>query len=165
MKLGGLGLNSAVRLAPSALLSSCHSSEELVDSILPPNHTPDSYPLLEEVLSLWSDGHDISPPEGAGAAKQSCWDNITSRVLAEKLLEEASDEVCRARLLAAGAKESGAWLHALPIDSVGLCMDDNSVKIAVGLRLGLCVRIAVGLQLGVPVCEDCGGLAAGSSCV
>ena len=27
------------------------------------------------------------------------------------------------------------------------------------------MRIAVGLRLGVPVCEDCGGLVAGSSCV
>ena len=57
--------------------------------------------------------------------------------------------MCHARLLAAGAKESGAWLHALPIDSVGLRLDDNSVRIAVGLRLGVPV-------CGAHKCHHCG---------
>ncbi len=53
---------------------------------------------------------------------------------------EARDEVNRARLLAAATKESGAWLHALPIASLVLRMDNE------------CLRIAVGLRLGIPIC-------------
>ena len=42
----------------------------------------------------------------------------------------------RARLLAAGRKESGAWLNALPVPLLGLRMEDETTRVAVGLRLG-----------------------------
>ena len=55
---------------------------------------------------------------------------------ADTLLENARDATSRARLLAASIKESGAWLNALPITSLGLRMGDNTIRVAVGLRLG-----------------------------
>ena len=48
----------------------------------------------------------------------------------------APDATIQARLQAACRKESGAWLHTLPIASLGLCMDDKVVRVAMGLRLG-----------------------------
>ena len=116
MRLGGLGLQSAVKLAPSAFLASSHSTADLVRDILPGVPSPLSSALLEDALAIWSSGHDCQPPEGAGAARQKSWDDVGAQALAQQLLEGASD---RARLLASAAKESGSWLHALPISSLG----------------------------------------------
>ena len=52
------------------------------------------------------------------------------------LLEEAPDSQTKARLLAVACPESGAWLNALPIAALGLCLSDDVVRMAVGLRLG-----------------------------
>ncbi len=42
-------------------------------------------------------------------------------------------------LLAAMDNNSGAWLQALPISSIGLRLDNPSLRIAVGLRLGTAI--------------------------
>ena len=64
-------------------------------------------------------------------------------------LLETADTLSKVCLLAVSRSESGAWLHALPISSVGLRMDNEVIRITVGLRLGL--------PLGRPhACSDCG---------
>ena len=52
------------------------------------------------------------------------------------LLDSAVDYVVRARLLAARSPGSGDWLEALLLSSVGNKMDNATVHIAAGLRLG-----------------------------
>ena len=34
------------------------------------------------------------------------------------------------------APHSGDWLHTLPISACGLHLEDNAIRVAVGLRLG-----------------------------
>ena len=55
----------------------------------------------------------------------------------ETLLETASEPRTRARLLAVASRGAGAWLNALPVAPLGLRMDNETTRIAVGLRLGL----------------------------
>ena len=45
---------------------------------------------------------------------------------------------------------SGDWLHALPIAACGLSLDDEAIRVAVGLRLGsnLCVPRVCRIHLG-----------------
>ena len=52
------------------------------------------------------------------------------------LLQHQVDDYGKARLLAAASKLSTDWLHAIPITLYGLGLDDDAVRIAVGLRLG-----------------------------
>ena len=40
-------------------------------------------------------------------------------------------------LISTSNPETGAWLNALPVPSLGLCLEDETIRIAVGMRLGL----------------------------
>ena len=75
--------------------------------------------------------HDHPPPVGTASHCQKTWS-----ATADSLLESASNATSIARLLAASTRESGAWLNALPISSLGLRMDNNTIRVAVGPRLG-----------------------------
>ena len=44
--------------------------------------------------------------------------------------------LCHAPAFWQPQQESGAWLNALPVSSLVLCMDNNTVRVAVGLHLG-----------------------------
>ena len=134
---GGLGIRSVVQLAPSAFLASAAGSSDLIRQILPPRLRNMPYPAIDDALVSWSQGHGESPPPAPASSRQKAWD--APRVLAayEAILNAAPDVTARARLLAATKKESGAWLHAFPVSSLGLRMDNDVIRIAMGLRLGV----------------------------
>ena len=52
VRLGGLGLQSAVKLAPSAFLASSHATADLVRDILPGVPSPLSSALLEDAFQV-----------------------------------------------------------------------------------------------------------------
>jgi hypothetical protein len=138
IKDGGLGIRRVSSLALSAFLASAASTLSLQKRILADCLIMEDTHMLE-YLEIWSDEFG-SPPDPL-PSKQSSWDRpsvLLDRAMVESSLSTA---VQKASFLAASAAHSGDWMFALPITSCGLRLDDEAVRVAVGLRLGsnLCV--------------------------
>jgi len=74
--------------------------------------------------------------------KQGPWDRPYLQSAKATVLDSAAgDAYHSARLAAVTAPHSGDWLYSLPIASCGLKLDNEAVRVAVGLRLGvdLCI--------------------------
>ena len=54
----------------------------------------------------------------------------------KNLLHSTTDPITTAQLHATATKESGAWLNALPVSHLGTKLDNNTLRIAVGVYLG-----------------------------
>ena len=133
---GRIGIRRAVQLAPSAFLASAAGSSDLVYQIFPPHLKDASNPVVESTLTTWLHSHDEPPPSNTASHHQKAWDAPCIRATYDTLLDESSDASTRARLLAVATKESGAWLSALLVSSLGLRIDDNVIRVALRLRLG-----------------------------
>ena len=57
---------------------------------------------------------------------------------AEFILGKA-DVISQSRVLAVSSTESAAWLSELPVATIGNFLDDSTLRIAVGLRLGAAI--------------------------
>ena len=132
---GGLGIRRVTSLAPSAFLASAACTHDLQAQILTSSTIPDDTALMAARLS-WSSAHNQPFPTLPAALKQAAWDKPSIAADTAKVLADAKNPIDLARLLACSAPHSGDWLHALPISSCGLRLEDEAIRIAVGLRLG-----------------------------
>jgi Reverse transcriptase (RNA-dependent DNA polymerase) len=135
VKFGGLGVRSANSLALSAFLSSASSTRSMQDLILFSCITSSDH-FYERYLAQWSFMFQCPPPENQSAFCQRSWDKPCVKSIVAYLRSSQSDTCNQARLLAVSAPHSGDWLFALPISSCGLRMDNEDIRVAVGLRLG-----------------------------
>ena len=101
-------------------------------------------------------GPDATPPDSSVSSLQKLWDIPCCQWTAANLLSRAQDVTDKARLLASAEVTSGAWLLAIPLAALGLKLDDDSVRIAVGLRLGANICAAHECVCGAKV--DCRGI-------
>lgn len=149
IKMGGLGVRRVSSLALPAYLASAAGTLSLQDTILTSSTTTqDTY--FATYQSQWLSIPDAALPTDSGMlpTKQSFWDKpglARDRQTVENSKIEAGQ---RAQFLAASADHSGDWLLALPVASCGLRLDDEAVRVAVSIRLGL--------NLGAPHTCRCG---------
>jgi hypothetical protein len=133
---GGLGIRRVATLAPSAFLASAACTHNLQTLILA-KCPLSSDKAVDSARSNWSLSHNQPCPIAPASHKQSTWAKPCIDADCANLLSNASDSHNKARLLAAAAPHSGDWLHALPLSCCGLRLDDESIRVAVGLRLGI----------------------------
>ena len=102
----------------------------MVETILSRINIADTNELAEAVES-WR-GASGGAPLPANPSRQKAWDLPIVERNWENMLRLA-DQVCRARLLATAQRESGAWLNALPVSSLGTLLDPESFRVAIAL--------------------------------
>ena len=90
---------------------------------------------FEQYVSLWSSNYGFSVPLDADKHSQCNWDKPNVDAEFANLLS-ISNTHDRARLLAVSARYSSDWLHAMPISSCGLRLENEDIRVAVGFRLG-----------------------------
>jgi len=91
---------------------------------------------VDRAVSFWSSGRNLIAPPPISAGRQRSWDTPLVQFEHNQLLASLPNAQDRARLLAVSAARSSDWLHALPIVSCGLFLDDEAVRVAVSFRLG-----------------------------
>jgi hypothetical protein len=150
---GGLGIRKATQVALSAFLSSVTASQPLVAQFLPSNlldRAGTNDPTFVAAVLEWEARTGSESVQLPFATEQKCWDEPLLNGQQMFVLSAARDQVSKARLIAAAAPHSGAFLHARPCSSLGTRLDDSSLRIAVALRLG------------APICAPhaciCGGI-------
>jgi len=77
---------------------------------------------------------------------------LADRSTIQALLVDQSQMAC---YLASVAPHSGNWLLALPIASCGLRLEDEAVRVAVGMRLGLTLCVPHKCYCGSDVDTQC----------
>ena len=133
--LGGLGIRMSKDVALPAFISSLHSVGSLVDELVANIQLADSTDLQSAVGSWEERCAGLALAADADRSRQRTWDGPLVQASFDGLLERA-DQISRARLLAASSRESGLWLHALPVPSLGTLLDPESFRVAVALRVG-----------------------------
>jgi len=119
-----------------AYLASAASTASLQNTIFD-SVRPSEDEVLDVYLSKWQSIPCVVLPSEPLPTKQSFYDSPGITQTRQQVEESKSDATRKAQFLAASVPHSGDWLLALPVASRGIKLDDEAVRVAVALRLGL----------------------------
>jgi len=158
-------VRSVVSLAPSAFLASAVSTRSLQNELIPHIASLNDADF-DTCMAHWSELSSCDPVTGVGADKQRIWDSKVVDKMKGHLFSLCETDLDKARILAASAPHAGDWLHVIPSANCGLFLENEEVRIAVGVRLGAPVCITYDCACGMTVdrlglhcfsCKKCPG--------
>ena len=99
---------------------------------------PDLAPFeVSTEVEIWkSKGQGLVEPSCESSSRQRAWDTPYIEFVQKNLLKNA-EQFSSARLLASSQPESGSWLSAIPVPSLGTQLSPDELCIAMALRIGL----------------------------
>jgi len=146
---GGLGVRRVSSLALSAFVASALSILSLQETILSECQCQQDE-FLTTYQSEWTASFGVEPV-GALSHRQSAWDKPGIAVVKPQLESGLVDACQKATFLAAIAPHTGDWLSVFIIAACGLRLDDEAVRVAVALHLGLKVCVPHSCHCGQDV--------------
>ena len=132
---GGLGIIRSQDLALPAFLSSTYASSDLVRSLLPADEV-DSTSNLTEGMDLWRERSGKPLPSEELRIHQRVWDEALVDKSFNEILDSTAVPSSRAVSSRSLQKNRVPGFNVLPSPHLGTKLDDNSIRIATGLRLG-----------------------------
>ena len=140
-------------VGPFRLLASVAATLDLQDAVLSEvEQETDSF--VPRVAARWSEMFEAEPLSGSAARSQRLWDAAAINRGKTTLVVHNMNPIDRARLLAVSSPHAGDWLLALPVASCGLRLDNESIRVAVGLRLGCVLCSAHRCECGTFVSDQ-----------
>ena len=133
--MGGLGIRRSSSLALPAFLASAAGTSETQSKILRRwDSQPDAHYLT--LSAHWQTTTGMQLTEQFPVHAQAKWDDPLLQKALSILLNSTTEPSDQARLKAVSFQHASDWLHSLPITSCGLRLNDEAVRVAVGMRLG-----------------------------
>lgn len=147
---GGLGFRRATDLALPSFIASANGVSDITNRLTPGHDWED--PHLTTAKRMWQSKSPLSePPTGESSGSQRAWDRPLVKGQFELLLSAMTDDKSKCRLLSASAPGAGVWLNSTPIQSLGLKLNDEQLRIAIALRLGADICIPHKCKCGAMV--------------
>lgn len=138
IRMGGLGVRRVSPLALPAILASAAGSLP-IQSVILGSMSVDPDSACDSARSTWLQLAGDPVLTVMPGHKQSQWDRPLLNEVLSSLEERLQDPYDQARIKASQSSHASDWLHALPISARGLRLDDETVRVAVGLRLGVAI--------------------------